>query len=144
MALIACRECENQISDKAVSCPRCGAVLGGPRRPRRRGLWALFALGLIACAFGVLMFTAGRSLAADHRHREALNGDLERMGSCATYQCLDDLAEKTGQLPADGSDPNGQAQTLIGLTLIPVGGITASYSLIALAVSRGVRSVEHL
>ena len=27
MALITCKECNNQVSDQAISCPRCGAPI---------------------------------------------------------------------------------------------------------------------
>lgn len=32
MALTACRECNEQISDQAFKCPRCGAQLKKPKR----------------------------------------------------------------------------------------------------------------
>jgi hypothetical protein len=31
MALIRCTECGNEMSDRAVACPRCGAPAGGAR-----------------------------------------------------------------------------------------------------------------
>lgn len=42
MALIACSECENQVSDKAAACPNCGAPIKDPNAPDR----VLFADGL--------------------------------------------------------------------------------------------------
>ena len=32
MALINCKECNTEVSDKAVSCPKCGAKLRIPQR----------------------------------------------------------------------------------------------------------------
>lgn len=57
MALIACGECGKQISDKAASCPHCGAPsaakteplpLEEPRAARKRRLWLWIPLGLLA------------------------------------------------------------------------------------------------
>lgn len=33
MALVSCQECEAQISDRAVACPRCGAPVAAPPLP---------------------------------------------------------------------------------------------------------------
>ena len=33
MALVRCSECQQQISDRALSCPHCGAPVGGSRLP---------------------------------------------------------------------------------------------------------------
>jgi ssDNA-binding Zn-finger/Zn-ribbon topoisomerase 1 len=43
MALIACKECSNEVSDRAVTCPKCGAKL----RKLRRGFFG----GLIKYSF---------------------------------------------------------------------------------------------
>ena len=55
MALIKCRECGQEISDKAAACPHCGAPLSvGPpvTKPGRLGL--LFAI-VIGTALAVVM-----------------------------------------------------------------------------------------
>lgn len=36
MALIQCRECSGQVSDKAASCPHCGAPLSGRPAPNEK------------------------------------------------------------------------------------------------------------
>jgi tRNA_anti-like len=62
MAMIACKECGHQISEKAVSCPNCGApsvpaARHDKPRPLRRALYALFVvfatLWLVGAAFWI-------------------------------------------------------------------------------------------
>jgi hypothetical protein len=54
MALIRCSECQKEISDKADSCPSCGAPVAKSQPKRRRGgfailvILALFVLALFA------------------------------------------------------------------------------------------------
>jgi hypothetical protein len=58
MALIACAECKREISDKAATCPNCGA----PPRPALPPAKANSALGgALACCFyvGWLMAVGG-------------------------------------------------------------------------------------
>lgn len=47
MALIACRECGNEISTDARACPKCGAI---NRQPKSK-TWLLIPLFLIAVVF---------------------------------------------------------------------------------------------
>jgi hypothetical protein len=57
MAIIACKECAREVSDKAVSCPQCGVPIAGvpiaevpPGRPHRVTSW-LYGI-LILCLLG--------------------------------------------------------------------------------------------
>ena len=58
MALVRCKECQREISDRAIACPQCG----DPRRvaASSRGIWIL--LGVLVCVL-VLMLAAGILLA---------------------------------------------------------------------------------
>lgn len=48
MALIACKECKQQISDQAKMCPHCGC----PIKKQKSGLGiAGMILGIVACAY---------------------------------------------------------------------------------------------
>lgn len=61
MAIIACKECAREVSDKAVSCPHCGVPIAGvpiaeapPRKPRRVKSW-LYGISIIGLlAWGAL------------------------------------------------------------------------------------------
>jgi len=66
MAIIACKECAREVSDKAVSCPHCGVPIAGlpiagapiaeapPRKPRRAKSW-LYGISIIGLlAWGAL------------------------------------------------------------------------------------------
>lgn len=44
MALIACRECGKEISDKAASCPNCGALI---KKPSGCGCGTLIMIGVV-------------------------------------------------------------------------------------------------
>lgn len=37
MAMIKCGECNNEVSDKAVSCPKCGAPIASAQETRAAG-----------------------------------------------------------------------------------------------------------
>lgn len=52
MALIKCKECGTEISNKAVTCPKCGAPVKVARKPMGCGtvMVALFFAGVIATA----------------------------------------------------------------------------------------------
>lgn len=50
MALIACKECGNEVSDKATKCPACGVQL---RKPKRGFFGAIFKWLFIL--FNILM-----------------------------------------------------------------------------------------
>ena len=66
MAIIACKECAREVSDKAVSCPHCGVPIAGlpiagapiaeapPRKPRRAKSW-LYGISIVGLlAWGAL------------------------------------------------------------------------------------------
>lgn len=40
MALIPCPECNNSVSEKAASCPKCGSPIHETRRLEIRGSWS--------------------------------------------------------------------------------------------------------
>lgn len=49
MALLTCHECGNQVSDTALSCPKCGAVFGKPKPAEaKKPGGCLIAAGLLA------------------------------------------------------------------------------------------------
>ena len=56
MAIIACKECAKEVSDKATSCPHCGVSIAGTARPstRRARRWVYGALIVVLLAWGVL------------------------------------------------------------------------------------------
>jgi hypothetical protein len=51
MAIIACKECTREVSDKAASCPHCGVSIAGvpPREPHRVKSWlyGILIIGLL-------------------------------------------------------------------------------------------------
>jgi hypothetical protein len=56
MAIIACKECAKEVSDKATSCPHCGVSIAGapPRSTRRARRWVYGALIVVLLAWGAL------------------------------------------------------------------------------------------
>lgn len=49
MALIRCAECGGEVSTTATACPKCGATVPKPSKPK---LWLWIPLGLVAVFFG--------------------------------------------------------------------------------------------
>jgi hypothetical protein len=64
MALIVCSDCRKEISDKALSCPNCGAPRGNGAQfhtsvestpqPRKRSVWK-WVLGIPVLGFAALL-----------------------------------------------------------------------------------------
>jgi hypothetical protein len=56
MAIIACKECTKEVSDKAASCPHCGVSIAGvpPPKPRRVKSWLYGILIISLLGWGVL------------------------------------------------------------------------------------------
>ena len=52
MAIIACKECAREVSDKATACPHCGVTIAGAarqsRRRARRWIYGILIVGLLA------------------------------------------------------------------------------------------------
>lgn len=55
VALIACTECNAQVSDQAKACPQCGATKFKPVRPKPKRNWKLIG---IASVFGAIAVVA--------------------------------------------------------------------------------------
>lgn len=55
MAIIACKECTREVSDRAASCPHCGVSIAGvPRKPHRVKPWLYGILIIGLLGWGVL------------------------------------------------------------------------------------------
>ena len=56
MAIIACKECTREVSDKAARCPHCGVSIAEPyvRRPRRVKPWLYGVLVVVLLAWAAL------------------------------------------------------------------------------------------
>lgn len=76
MAMIACPECSNSISDTAFKCPKCGVQL---RKPKRGFFGKLFKWSFIAFNILMLVWLVSGVNAAS----EGMNGlnDAERAGA---------------------------------------------------------------
>jgi hypothetical protein len=89
MAIIACKECGHQVSDKAASCPSCGAPIAAAVKPKGRAkrvvrgfLMTSVAVGLIAAVLWLIGMSkpAGMSGRFNHaaEHSAAGNPATER------------------------------------------------------------------
>lgn len=86
MALIACRECNKEISDKAISCPNCGMPLQGVQpvhmvHEPKKGTPVLVWVFIVAVAGFAGMFLLGSvlSLGDDEKiHLENLIEDCRK------------------------------------------------------------------
>jgi len=96
MAIIACKECGHQVSDKAASCPNCGAPIAVVVKPRGRAKRVIYgflitsaALALIAAMLLLIRMpnrAAGTVAGFNHaaEHFPAVDSSTER--SVATDQ----------------------------------------------------------
>lgn len=85
MALVACRDCSNQVSTFGVSCPNCGALV--PKKKR----WP-WIVGVPVVLFIIMMIYGSTIPEYRHTAREARNLCEEmvkkNLGS-PTYNCED-------------------------------------------------------
>ncbi len=62
MALIQCPECQNQVSDKAPACPKCGAPIGSQpaspveAAPKRRTSLTTWGLSILVVVGAIMFF----------------------------------------------------------------------------------------
>jgi tRNA_anti-like len=75
MAIIACKECGHQVSDKAASCPSCGAPIAAAVKPRGRAkrvvrgfLITSAAVGLIAAVLWLIGMSKPAGMSARFNH----------------------------------------------------------------------------
>jgi len=54
MAIIACKECGHQVSDKAASCPGCGAPIAPAVKPRGRAKRVVYGFLITSAAVGLI------------------------------------------------------------------------------------------
>jgi tRNA_anti-like/zinc-ribbon domain len=96
MAIIACKECGHQVSDKAASCPNCGAPIAVVVKPRGRAKRVIYgflitsaAVGLIAAMLLLIRMpnrSAGTIGAFNHAAEHFPAGDSSTERSVATDQ----------------------------------------------------------
>lgn len=55
MALITCPECGNQLSDKVMSCPKCGYILQQSTSPQQPKRFSQRKILILVCAVAVLL-----------------------------------------------------------------------------------------
>ena len=74
MAMISCKECRAEISDKAVACPKCGAEMA--KGQARSTLSTIVVVGLILV---VLFFIMDAMFSTNKRERAAFENSLQNM-----------------------------------------------------------------
>ena len=78
MALTSCPDCKKDVSEKALTCPQCGAPLGpGLQRARERRRWVLG--GVVAVIVGGGVFAMRRP--SDYDKVEELRAEQEELGT---------------------------------------------------------------
>lgn len=81
MSLISCRECNEQISDQAAACPKCGAQL--PKAKAQNFLVKIVLIGVILVAaffaMDAMFSTNKREQAAFERSLDKLHDSTSRL-----------------------------------------------------------------
>ena len=73
MAIISCKECNAEISDKAVACPKCGAEMA---KGKARG--ALSTIVIVGVILVALFFAMDAMFSTNKREQEAFERSIER------------------------------------------------------------------
>jgi len=74
MALINCRECNEQISDQAAACPKCGAQL--PKAKTQNVLVKIVLIGVILVA---AFFAMDAMFSTNKREQAAFERAIDRV-----------------------------------------------------------------
>lgn len=74
MALINCRECNEQISDQAAACPKCGIQL--PKAKTQNFLVKIILIGVIMVA---AFFAMDAMFSSNKREQAAFERSLDRL-----------------------------------------------------------------
>lgn len=74
MALIQCKECNAEISDTAVACPKCGAELG--KGKTRGALQTVLIVGVILVA---AFFAMDAMFSTNKRERADFEKSIDRL-----------------------------------------------------------------
>lgn len=77
MAIVNCRECNHEVSDKAIDCPKCGAQL---RKPRRSFLGKIIKYSFIGFNILMLVWLIG-GVGAGAETVDAATNDIEQAGA---------------------------------------------------------------
>lgn len=106
MALVSCSECGKEISDKATSCPHCGAPKTGNAatqassvqpQAKKGGLWK-WVIGIPIALFAFVMIV-GSNLANTPEGREKASA-REKIGACWDIQQKKSLDPSTARFTA--------------------------------------------
>lgn len=104
MSLIKCKECNNEISDKAKNCPKCGA-----KNKQPSGCLKLFGILFVMAVFGQVLLGISQTLNPNHIKKETIKTeetkDFPQIGRISTI--------KRASLGAYNLDDFNQAVTYI-------------------------------
>jgi hypothetical protein len=97
MAIIACKECGHQVSDKAASCPGCGAPIAPAVKPRGRAKRVVYGFLITSAAVGLIaamLWLIGMSKQA------AMSGRLNHAAEPAATAAVDQSPRGPGAVLA--------------------------------------------
>ena len=130
MALIACKECNNEVSTEARTCPKCGAKVVEPKKPMSTTTKILIGL----FGFGVLAMVVSES----GRKEDRENAEKQRIAALTPEQKTKEKADKSKRnlqlqmaevgastLKKSMKDPT--AFDLTSLTVLPNGSACYEY-----------------
>lgn len=80
MAITACKECSGPVSDKAVSCPKCGA-----KQPKKTSVLTWIVLGFIVLTVLIGVFGGGETSSTSQESSEASKKEENKAGVLLFY-----------------------------------------------------------
>lgn len=94
MALINCEECGKEISDKAISCPHCGAPLIDKKKKQSRLPYNLQLIAPLLILIIIIFSCSGSGNSASSRYHSNTNEDAEMKEVIRKLDALDAAKEK--------------------------------------------------
>jgi RNA polymerase subunit RPABC4/transcription elongation factor Spt4 len=59
MSMIVCKDCKNTVSDKAISCPKCGAVINKALTSVDQLCYGILMIVVILSVIGLVCWVSG-------------------------------------------------------------------------------------
>lgn len=116
MALINCKECGREISEKAITCPYCGARVGNGHSRKANKFFVIFCLSLAGvCILAIILLLAFSNKKSDTNSNTGIQNDFSsetssedekvfRVGETAELNGV--FVTMTDYKESDGSDWN--------------------------------------
>jgi hypothetical protein len=113
MALVKCKECGAEVSTKAASCPKCGAVRKRQARPTGCLTWVIAIFVVAAVIGGIIESANNPSTPTPSAPTSAVAEKIRREQADSAARTKAELAARTAKFSADRANIIAKAKALL-------------------------------